>query len=582
MTEAATLDSETTDSTRTDAIPTEAPNAPVALRDNAGNVLGIFRIDSVVVNDGTLEVRGWNSGMGTLQVSRDGEPVSVEGTEVPLSHLSAEGQVNVPDGARAFLMRLPFQSGDHALQWLLSRNGTWLEHKVPLAASTSAASAPSPSAGAESVLGWFEVAAATSLTGDGIVAGWALHPPDTLMWVETENGRRFYLHEGYRCFRQDVHDTHRAVAVKSVPETGFLVRLQDTHPGQKIRLFTQYGAGGSPILVKERVVDTLPSDAVAAARWLFGIQTPRSDLHNRLACIDVPLIERLIQEQQRSWTKLPTTVRDVGTLPAAPMASVIIPLYGRTDFVEHQLLEFIKDDWLKHNAEIVYVVDDPNVIETFRGMAERLHRLYGLPFRWVFGACNRGFSGANNLGVQHSRGEYLVFLNSDAFPQRPGWLQQMVETLATYPNYGAVGPRLVFADGSIQHASMQFLRREELGVWINHHPQMGLDPEFDAYRETSAVPAVTGACMAVRRVDLDRVGGWDTGYLIGDFEDSDLCLKLRDLGYQIGYIPSVQLTHLERQSFKLLGESDFRSQVVLFNAVRHQTHWAHVIGGRLQ
>ncbi|MCY1251670.1 mycofactocin system glycosyltransferase [compost metagenome] len=106
---------------------------------------------------------------------------------------------------------------------------------------------------------------------------------------------------------------------------------------------------------------------------------------------------------------------------------------------------------------------------------------------------------------------------------------------------------------------------------------MGLDPLLDPRAELSIVPSVTGACMAIRRTDLERAGGWDTGYLIGDFEDSDLCLKLRDQGLAIAYLPSVQLTHLERQSFKLLGQGDFRSRVVIYNAVRHQSRWSSLI-----
>jgi GT2 family glycosyltransferase len=152
-----------------------------------------------------------------------------------------------------------------------------------------------------------------------------------------------------------------------------------------------------------------------------------------------------------------------------------------------------------------------------------------------------------------------------------------VDALNQNPDLGAVGPRLVFADGGIQHAGMEFQRRDDLGIWVNHHPWMGLDPSLDPHTSLSRVTAITGACMAVRREDFDAVQGWDTGYLIGDFEDSDLCNKLRARGLGIGYLPTVQLTHLERQSFKLLGQDDFRQRVVLYNAVRHQTRWAHLL-----
>jgi GT2 family glycosyltransferase len=91
------------------------------------------------------------------------------------------------------------------------------------------------------------------------------------------------------------------------------------------------------------------------------------------------------------------------------------------------------------------------------------------------------------------------------------------------------------------------------------------------------MPAVTGACLAMRRAQFDEVGGWDTGYLIGDFEDSDLCLKLRSAGWDIAYEPAVQLVHLARQSFKMLGEDDYRTRVVIHNAVRHQSRWESLL-----
>ena len=109
---------------------------------------------------------------------------------------------------------------------------------------------------------------------------------------------------------------------------------------------------------------------------------------------------------------------------------------------------------------------------------------------------------------------------------------------------------------------------------------MGLTPELDANSSSTSLPAVTGACMLIRRSDFDAIDGWDTGYLIGDFEDSDLCLKLRNKGKNCVYVPTVELTHLERQSFNLTGAGDFRMKVVILNAVRHQGRWNGLLAGK--
>jgi len=372
----------------------------------------------------------------------------------------------------------------------------------------------------------------------------------------------------------DVHGTSFGAAVF---HSGFIIRLGDVAPGQVIRLVAR--EAGDAVVLAQASFSSLPSDPVAVSRWLFGLNTPLADLHRRIAMVDLPVITPLMQGQQSLRAALPVTARQLGTAVESPAVSVIVPLYGRSDFVEHQLVEFSKDAWFLANAELIYVLDDPKLALSFVALAESLYRLYQIPFQWVWGGANRGFSGANNLGASRATAPNLLFLNSDVFPQGPGWLEQMLDALATHERVGAVGARLVFANGAIQHAGMEFVRREELGVWVNHHPSMGLDPSLDPHHEFALVPAVTGACLAMRRAQFDQVGGWDTGYLIGDFEDSDLCLKLRTAGYDIAYLPSVQLTHLERQSFKHLGAGDFRTYVVIYNAMRHQARWGAVLGG---
>lgn len=434
---------------------------------------------------------------------------------------------------------------------------------------------PSSTTPCENARAYLEGALACAQTEEGVAWGWLVHTPGTQVWLEDDAGRTYPLDKAFRRYRQDVYDAVGHEFGHADREAGFVLRLPGLKPGSRLRLKALSEAGVH--LLSETSCGTLPADPVAAARLLFGVFCPLSEMHRRVGLVDEPVLSSLIQYRQDMWDKLPVHVKRLGAAVERPLVSLIIPLYGRTDFVEHQLIEFTQDAWLQSHAEIIYVVDDPKLVEPFAAQAAALFRLYQLPFAWVWGSVNRGFSGANNLGAQQARGEYLLFLNSDAFPQAPGWLERLLAVLQSRRDVGAVAPRLVFGDGAIQHAGMRFMRRDELGVWVNHHPCMGLDPALDPAQELTIVPAVTGACMALRRQDFDRVGGWDTGYLVGDFEDSDLCLKLREAGLKVAYLPSVQLTHLERQSFKLLGQDDFRTRVVIYNAVRHQNRWRHLI-----
>lgn len=440
--------------------------------------------------------------------------------------------------------------------------------------------APAAGRACPTAKGFIEAGVSSDITGDTVLVGWEAHTPGTPVWLEDQSGRVFTLKNAYRRFRQDVNDVVDKEFGHANRDAGFIIRIKGGGTGQPLYLkaASEFGIH----VLAEVVLTALPAAPVAAAQWLFGIGTAMSEAARRVSLVDRKVLERLISYRQEMWADLPVKRKFLGQALAQPKVSVIVPLYGRTDFVEHQLIEFAEDPWFLENVELIYVVDDPQIAERFLNEAEALYRIYKVPMSWVWGSVNRGFSGANNLGASQASGEHLVFLNSDAFPQSKGWIQPLLDVLNTYPDVGAVGPRLLFADGSLQHAGMQFLRREELGIWVNHHPNMGLDPALDPNQELAIVPSITGACLVMRRKDFERVGGWDTGYLIGDFEDSDLCLKLRSEGMKVAYLPTVQLTHLERQSFKLLGENEFRTRVVIYNAVRHQERWKKIIEAPVQ
>ncbi|HZI37285.1 MAG TPA: glycosyltransferase, partial [Acidimicrobiia bacterium] len=153
------------------------------------------------------------------------------------------------------------------------------------------------------------------------------------------------------------------------------------------------------------------------------------------------------------WSGAITSVTQYGTPPPEPVTSVIVPLYRRIDFVEHQLAHFVDDPDLA-GADLVYVLDSPEMAAELAANAAALHRLYGVPFRAVVLRRNLGFADANNAGVSVARGRLLLLLNSDVIPDRPGWLSTLVEFLDATPSAGAVGPKLVYEDGSIQHAGL--------------------------------------------------------------------------------------------------------------------------------
>src|SRR3546814_5489014 len=94
----------------------------------------------------------------------------------------------------------------------------------------------------------------------------------------------------------------------------------------------------------------------------------------------------------------------------------------------------------------------------------------------------------------------------------------------------------MFEDQSLQHAVMYF-GTDGVGNWLNQHYYKGLPRDFGPATVERTVPAVTGACLVTRRDLYARVGGFTEDYIIGDYEDSDLCLKIRREGFDIRYVP---------------------------------------------
>ena len=163
-------------------------------------------------------------------------------------------------------------------------------------------------------------------------------------------------------------------------------------------------------------------------------------------------------------------------------------------------------------------------------------------------------------------------MNSDVLPGRPDWLRPLVSAHRAR-DAGAVAPKLLYEDGSIQHAGMRFAQLPAWGgLWVNDHPMKG-QPNV-AQTGLVECDALTGACLLVRREMFQTLGGLDEDYLVGDFEDSDLCLRLMRAGKRNYLVPAVELYHLERQSQAKIGATAWRANLTLYNCWLHNSRWA--------
>lgn len=151
------------------------------------------------------------------------------------------------------------------------------------------------------------------------------------------------------------------------------------------------------------------------------------------------------------------------------------------------------------------------------------------------------WSCVNNLGAAHATGDHLLFLNDDTEVVSPDWLEAMLE-FSQQPEIGAVGAKLIFPDGALQHVGVT------VPTGLPGHPFYGFPGKHTGYFGRAVLPhncaAVTGACIMTRRDVFARAGGFDESFPL-NYNDIDYCLRVRQLGYRIVYTPHAKLIHHE-------------------------------------
>lgn len=158
------------------------------------------------------------------------------------------------------------------------------------------------------------------------------------------------------------------------------------------------------------------------------------------------------------------------------------------------------------------------------------------PFNWAE---------LSNAGAQASNGDVLLFLNNDIEARRSGWLSALCAH-ALRPDVGAVGARLLYPDGRLQHCGVVVGLGGAAG-----HPLVGLPGTAPGYLDmavaTRECSAVTGACLATRRAVFEELNGFDESLGV-DLNDVDFCLRAGTRGYRTLYEPAAELVHYESPS----------------------------------
>ncbi|MEL6049012.1 glycosyltransferase family 2 protein [Methanothrix soehngenii] len=219
-----------------------------------------------------------------------------------------------------------------------------------------------------------------------------------------------------------------------------------------------------------------------------------------------------------------------------PKISIIIPTKDRIDLLK-RCIESIQNRSSYDNYEII-IVDNMSQEEETAAYLDGLGKSYRIiKFNEKF-----NYSKLNNYAAEFARGEHLLFLNNDIEVLNSDWLEAMLEQ-SQRDEIGCVGAKLLYPDRKIQHVGVVVGwggRAEHIYKWL-HSNDIGYMGHFVSIRNYSAV---TAACMMLRKSIFNEVGGFDERFEIG-FGDVDLCLRVRELGYENLFTPYAELLHYE-------------------------------------
>ena len=253
-------------------------------------------------------------------------------------------------------------------------------------------------------------------------------------------------------------------------------------------------------------------------------------------------------------------------LTERPVVSIVIPTAGRDSAVRGRTVDLlaaclasIRERSTYDNIEIV-AVDNGDLRPATKDALERFGARTVTWDQPVFNVAAK-----MNLGARAAKGAVLVFLNDDIDVISPDWIEAML-ALLQIPGVGAVGPKLLFETGELQHVGVTVIDATP------DHPRRSYPREDPGHFFSTAgnrnYLAVTGACVMVRRADFEAIQGFDEGFAI-NYNDVDLCLRLRERGLRSVYCAEVELYHYEsRNRARTVAEDE---------QARFRARWAEAI-----
>jgi len=579
-------------------IPPEYPAAehqdvmsrPATIR--LGNGQSAFlKVDALVVENGVCALGGWQSEPLVIDVMSDGK-------KLPILHLhrfmredvnrylrtdsaskhgfglafacDAGKQYGILAGAELLPLDLNEAEdgmknccesvfGDELVKFMRSRQGSVQAWKYYVESGLSPLKC-----GLDHALRWPD----ESIGNPVIVSGWLALTDDINIYVG--DGQQYFTPEMQFFTRPDIANSHDIFAGNNTNGNGFVFVLKD-YPAQESKIAIYADKNGTKAKIAERNISEFYGYR-SFLKAAFEIDFPHTEMANIYQRTFMSLLSEIQQKRVKAIMAGSHKIWQVGHSVSEPSISVIIPLYGTLESLKIQVQRFAWDQAFDKFTELIYIISDPGLFESFKLSIAKLGEKYNIALRYVYAYASLGFAEACNLGAEVAKGEYLIFVNSDVYPVQPGWLQSFRELLAVKPKAGIVGCHLINPDGTSQHC----------GVYLKQHSFMDICEcirLIDNENKTipARVPYVLGACMAIRKSDFIAVGGFNTDYIIGNFEDLDICERIRTIGKDIWYLPMVKMAHVEHGSFKCEPQGKWLDRLWVYNALIFSKNWRKAI-----
>jgi GT2 family glycosyltransferase len=230
------------------------------------------------------------------------------------------------------------------------------------------------------------------------------------------------------------------------------------------------------------------------------------------------------------------------------------------------------------SIEWIIVCDDPSLHSDVLAQLQSRRKL--LRGRTIL-LCNSdsyGCGRVNMIGAKVAQGRMLLFMAADIWIDDFSVFKKGFAAIDSGA-YGAVGFRLLHEDGTILHDGLRFEKSSELhDLFLLDHPGQGLPPK-DYDDKIVSVPAVTSALLLISKKIFDDVGGFDNIYLVHEYEDVDLCMKVNQIARkEIGLIRERGCYRLFQKEVSVIGEMSLAGIIVYLNCLSFNRKWGSKIG----